>query len=152
MNVHLVVGPALHDALVEAGVHPSPPGAPSIISAPGGHTSWQSLSEDLTELYRVTRAAAVAGASVVFVVSGDALLGRTGPLDAMSAMGVVSASRTLALELRKGGAVVNCVATAADSPPDVTARWALRLLQAEPGDPTGTVVHLGGMQIGKALS
>jgi NAD(P)-dependent dehydrogenase (short-subunit alcohol dehydrogenase family) len=89
---------------------------------------------------------------VVFIVSADALLGRTGPLDAMAATGVVSACRTLAVELRKQGVPVNCLAAAADTPGATLAAWAMRLLEGGPTDPTGELIQFGGVQIGKALS
>lgn len=152
MRAHLDVGEELHAAFVAAGVDPGPPGAPTVVAAPIGHGSWRSLAEALTSVYRTARAAAGDGSSVVFLVSADALLGRTGALDAMASMGVVSAARTLALELRKQGAVANCLATTPDTPAAEVVRWSLRLLETGPDGPSGELLQLGGIQIGKALS
>lgn len=152
MRAHLDVPPALHAALVAAGIEPSDPGEPTVIAAPRATNDWGETLDGLTRLFRVAKAAAEHGASVVFVVSVDALLGRTGALEAMAATGVVSAARTLALELKKQGAVVNCLATAETTPPDEAARWIVRLLEASPEGPTGELIQLSGGQIGKALS
>lgn len=152
MRAHLDVPPELHTALVAAGIEPSDPGAPTVIAAPRATDAWDETLDGLTRLFRVSKAAAEQGASVVFVVAVEALLGRTGALDAMAATGVVSAARTLALELKKQGAVVNCVATTDTTPPDEAARWVVRLLEASPEGPTGELIQLGGAQIGKALS
>lgn len=152
MRAHLDVPPALYGALVAAGIEPSGPGAPTVIAAPLATSDWAETLDGLTHLFRRAKAAAEQGASVVFVVSVDALLGRTGALDAMAASGVVSAARTLALESKKQGAVVNCVATTESTPPDEAARWIVALLGASPEGPTGELIQLGGGQIGKALS
>lgn len=152
MRAHLDVPTALHDALVATGIEPSDPGAPTVIAAPRATSDWSETLDGLTHLFLGAKAAAEQGASVVFVVSVDALLGRTGALDAMAATGVVSAARTLALESKKQGAVVNCLATNETTPPDEAARWIIRLLEASPEGPTGELIQLGGGQIGKALS
>ena len=152
MRAHLDVTPGLAAALVAAGVEPADPGAPTILSAPSGCADWQDTLEGLTGIFGRAQSAARKGASVVFVVSVDALLGRTGALDAMTATGVVSAARTLALELEKQGAVANCLGVASNTPDDVAAAWILRLLETGPDGPTGELVQLGGGQIGKALS
>lgn len=152
MRAHLDVPPALLAALIAAGIEPSDPGAPTVIAATRTTNDWDETLDGLTRMFGVAKAAAEEGASVVFVVSVDALLGRTGALDAMAATGVVSAARTLALELKKQGAVVNCVATTETTPPDEAARWIVHLLDASPEGPTGELIQLGGGQIGKALS
>lgn len=152
MRAHLDVPSALLHALVTAGIEPADPGAPTVIAAPRAASTWTETLDGLARLFHRAKAAAEQGVSVVFVVSVDALLGRTGPLDAMAATGVVSAARTLALESKKQGAVVNCVATAELTPPDETARWIIRLLEASPDGPTGELIQLGGGQVGKALS
>lgn len=152
MRAHLDVPSALRDALVATGIEPWDPGAPSVIAVPRGTASWAETVDGLIGVFRLAKAAAEHGASVVFVTSVDALLGRTGPLDAMAAMGVVSAARTLALESKKHGAVVNCVATTDHTPPDEAARWIVQLLQASTEGPSGELIQLGGEQVGKALS
>lgn len=152
MRAHLDLPYTLLDALVTAGIESADPGAPSVIAAPRAASTWPETLDGLTRLFHRAKAAAEQGASVVFVVSVDALLGRTGPLDAMVAAGVVSAARTLALESKKQGAVVNCVAITELTPPDEAARWIIRLLDTSPDGPTGELIQLGGGQVGKALS
>jgi len=152
MHAHLDVPSHLRDGFTAAGVSPAEPGAATVASAPLGLADWQTTLDALTALYRTAKAAASQGSPIVFVVSADALLGQTGPLDAMAATGVVSAARTLAAELRKQGVPVNCLASADDTPTDEVVTWALRLLEAGPSGPTGELLQLGGAQIGKALS
>jgi NAD(P)-dependent dehydrogenase (short-subunit alcohol dehydrogenase family) len=152
MYVHLRVTPDLADAFAAAGVTSAAPGSPTVISTPSGFDDWPSTLAALEELFEAAKAAATEGSSVVFMVSSDALLGRTGALDAMAAVGVVSASRTMALEVRKQGATVNCVATNQQTPDAEATRWALHLLESGPDGPSGELVQLGGVQIGKALS
>lgn len=152
MQAHIHVVPALAAALQAAGLESSDPGAATVVAAPRGHTDWEATLHALTDVFHRAKAAAGSGSSIVFVVSVDALLGRTGALDAMAATGVVSASRTLALELKKQGAVSNCVAVDDSTPNDIAARWIVRLLQSTPDGPTGELLQLGGGQIGKALS
>lgn len=103
-------------------------------------------------MFRLSKAAAVENQSVVYIVGLDALLGRTGAAPAMAAAGLVSASRTLALELRKAGSRANTVVTTTESSTATVARWVVRLLESDPDGPSGEVIHLGGAQIGKALS
>ncbi|MFP5332360.1 MAG: hypothetical protein ACLGHX_08395 [Acidimicrobiia bacterium] len=152
MRAHIDVVLELADALRSAGVEPVEPGAPTVVTAPRGQVDWASTLAELTSLFRKAKAAAEAGHSVVFVIGVDALLGRDGALDAMAATGVVSAARTLALGLRKQGAVANCIAVDRSTPNEETARWIVRLLEATPDGPTGELLQLGGGQIGKALS
>lgn len=152
MRSHLLLPVDLRDAFVQSGFEEAPPGHATVSACPTGQPDWASTLDGLTAVYRVAKDAAVAGSPVVFIVSADALLGRTGPLDAMAAAGVVSASRTLAVELRKQGVPVNCLAAAADTPGATLAVWAKRLLEGGPTDPTGELIQLGGVQIGKALS
>jgi NAD(P)-dependent dehydrogenase (short-subunit alcohol dehydrogenase family) len=152
MRTHLAVQPHHERAFLDLGVEPADPGAASVLAAPLGTGDWHEALDRLTALYRSCRTAAEHGSPVVFLVSSDALLGRTGPLDAMAAMGVVSAARTLALELRKQQIPVNCVGFTEDTPADEVATWALRLLQSGAAGPTGELLQLGGVQIGKALS
>ena len=152
MHAHLDVGPDLRDGFLAAGVVESDSGGPTVIGLPDELGDWSTTLDALTAVFTSAKAAAVAGSPIVFVVSSDALLGRTGPTEAMAANGVVSASRTLAAELRKQGIPVNCVARSASTPADVVVRWVMQLLNGGPDDPTGEVVQLGGAQIGKALS
>lgn len=152
MRAHLVIPGNLHAAFLAAGVEEGEPGDPTVIACPRGHHDWPSMLDGLTVVFEQSQAAAVAGSSVLYLVSSDALLGRTGPLDAMAANGMVSAARTLAAELRKTGVPVNCLGVSDDTPPAAVVEWAVRLLDAGPDGPTGELVQLGGAQIGKALS
>ena len=152
MHAHLDVPAELRAGFLDAGVVETDAGGPTVIGLPGPLSDWPATLDALTAAFTKARAAAVSGAPVVFVVSSDALLGRTGAADAMAANGVVSAARTLAAELRKQGAPVNCVARSATTPVDAVVRWVLHLLDGGADGPTGEVVQLGGAQIGKALS
>ncbi|MEX2280842.1 MAG: hypothetical protein WEA76_12250 [Acidimicrobiia bacterium] len=152
MRAHLVIPADLRAAFAAAGVTEGELGDPTVIACPSGHHAWPSMLDSLTVVFEKSQAAAIAGSSVVYVVSSDALLGRTGPLDAMAANGVVSAARTLAAELRKAGVPVNCLGVGDDTPPAAVVEWAVRLLDAGVDGPTGELVQLGGAQIGKALS
>lgn len=152
MHAHLDVPAELRSGFLDAGVVEIDAGGPTVIGVPGPLPDWPRTLEALTAIFTKAKAAAVAGAPIVFIVSSDALLGRTGPADAMAANGVVSAARTLAAELRKQGTPVNCVARSETTPVDAVVRWTLHLLSGGGDDPTGEVVQLGGVQIGKALS
>lgn len=110
---------------------------------------WDHIASELRAAFESSKPAAIAGQPVVYIVSSDALLGRTGAGNAMVATGLLSAARTLATEMRRDGVPVNVLGIAADTPPDVVVRWIKHLLEA--GGPTGELVHLGGTQIGKAL-
>ena len=152
MQAHLDVPSDLREGFLAAGVVETDLGGPTIVGVHGPLTDWPATLDALTSVFTAAKAAAVSGSPIVFVVSSDALLGRTGPTEAMAANGVVSAARTLAAELRKQGVPVNCVARADGSPVEAVVRWALHLLGGGADDPTGEVVQLGGAQIGKALS
>jgi NAD(P)-dependent dehydrogenase (short-subunit alcohol dehydrogenase family) len=115
-------------------------------------TNWPEARIELTEAFRQSKGAAVEGRPVVYIVGIDDLLGRSGPVPAMVAAGLASAARTLALELKKPGVPVNTIIVGPDSDPGTVAAWSLMLLQAGPSGPTGELIHLGGTQIGKALS
>ena len=152
MQVHLDVPADLRAGFLDAGVEEIDAGGPTVIGVAGPLSDWPATLDALTTMFTKAKAAAASAQPVVFVVSSDALLGRTGAADAMAANGVVSAARTLATELRKQGIPVNCVARSAATPADTVVRWALELLNGGADDPTGEVVQLGGAQIGKALS
>lgn len=111
---------------------------------------WDRVASELRAAFEVSKAAAIARHPVVYVVSSDALLGRTGTGNAMVATGLLSAARTLAAEMRRDGVAVNVLGIASDSPADAIATWVRHLLA--PAGPTGELVQLGGTQIGKALA
>lgn len=112
---------------------------------------WDEVREELFQLFELSRAAASEGVAIVYVVSSDALLGRTGPGNAMVATGALSAARTLAAEMKKAAIPVNVVGVRDDTPIEVLAFWIATLATAGAGGPTGELVQLGGTQIGKAL-
>jgi hypothetical protein len=72
--------------------------------------SWSEILGELTRAFEVSRAAAQAEESIVYVVHQDDLLGRRGAGNAMVATGLLSAARTAALEGARKGWVVNVVA------------------------------------------
>lgn len=110
---------------------------------------WGAVEEELVHAFVGSRQAAIAGESIVYVVSNDALLGREGPARAMVAAGLVSAARTAAVEGSRKGWTANVVAYDEGTDPQVIMSEAGRLLQS--GAITGEVIHLGTGHIGKAL-
>ena len=110
---------------------------------------WEHVAAELRSAFDATKPAAAAGDPVVYIVSSDALLGRTGAGNAMVATGLLSAARTLAAEMRRDGVPVNVLGIASDASAETIVRWIRRLL--EPNGPTGELIQLGGTQIGKAL-
>ena len=107
------------------------------------------VADQLRAAFDLSQPAAVFGHPVVYVVSSDAMLGRTGAGNAMVAAGLLSAARTLAAEMRRNGVPVNVLGIGDDTPSETIATWVSLLL--EQGGPTGELVQLGGSQIGKAL-
>ena len=59
---------------------------------------WDDVAAEMERVFRFAREAATKERSVVFVVNADDLLGRRGAGSAMLATGILSATRTLALE------------------------------------------------------
>jgi NAD(P)-dependent dehydrogenase (short-subunit alcohol dehydrogenase family) len=110
---------------------------------------WNHVATELKAAFDATRPAAIEGHPVVYIVSSDALLGRTGAGNAMVATGLLSAARTLAVEMARARVPVNVLGVGPDTQPATIATWAERLL--EPGGPTGELLQLEGTQIGKAL-
>ena len=68
----------------------------------------------------------------------------------MAACGLLSGARTAAIEGRKSGVPVNVLAVEDDT----TARDSRGVggTAAEPGGPSGELVHLGSAHLGKALA
>lgn len=110
---------------------------------------WESILDELTRAFEMSRAAAVAQESFVFVVRSDDLLGRRGPGNAIVAAGLLSAARTAALEGSRKGWAANVVAFDDDSDRGAVESWARALL--DDGAVTGEVVRVGAGHIGKAL-
>ena len=111
--------------------------------------AWSEVAAELTDAFNLTQQSLANGLAVVFVVHNDDLLGRNGPPRAMVAMGLLSATRTAALEHRKTGVAVNVIAREDDTEPSLIARWCGILMDG--GLPTGELIHLGSEHIGKAL-
>lgn len=98
----------------------------------------------------MSRAAAQAEESFVYVVHHDDLLGRRGPGNAMVATGLLSAARTAAIEGSRKGWTANVIAFDDDADPALVQDWAERLA-ADSGGVTGELIRLGASHIGKAL-
>lgn len=111
--------------------------------------AWVEVLAELTRAFEVSRAAAQAEESIVFVVRQDDLLGRRGAGNAMVATGLLSAARTAALEGARKGWAANVVAYDHDTDRSSVEGWATRLL--ETGDVTGELIRVGSGHIGKAL-
>ena len=152
MECHLAMPEAERDEWVAAGITPSGPGAPTVVLTGPVGDHWPGVLDRLTAVYEAARAAARTPSAVVFVVPVDSLLGRRGPTEAMAAAGIVSAAKSLAAEMRKAGVPVNTLAVPDQTPTSTLVQWAGHLLRGGSGGPSGEVVHLGGAQIGKALS
>lgn len=132
--------------LETAGIDPSS----VVIVAPPSVDGWDGVRTALIEAFVATRDAAAAGRPVVVIVHGDDLLGRRGAPRAMVACGLLSGARTAAIEGRRPGIPVNVLAVEDDTTPETVAMWVARL--AEPGGPSGELVHLGSAHLGKALA
>lgn len=111
---------------------------------------WDHVSAELTAAFELSQSAARDGRAITYIVHNDDLLGRRGSGRAMVATGLLSAARTAAVELAKASVPVNVLAVEDDTTPDTIARWVEML--AEPGGPTGELIHLGPGHIGKALA
>lgn len=152
MDAHLALPAAMRDEWLAAGVRDAAPGAPTVAgTGPVGDT-WPTVLDRLTAVFEAAQAAARTPSPIVFVVSADSILGRRGPLEAMAANGIAAAARSLAAEMRKAGVPVNTIALADDTPTGAAVDWARTLLAGGRAGPTGEVVTLGGVQVGKALS
>ena len=110
---------------------------------------WSAVVRELTEAFSLTQEAARNEGPVVYVLDGDDLLGRRGTGQAMVACGLLSAGRTLALEMARSGVPVNVVAIGEDTPPEVVGNWVESLCRG--GGPNGELIRLGGSHVGKAL-
>lgn len=110
---------------------------------------WDDVKAELRRAFIVSRAAAIAEESFVYVLLTDDLLGRGSAGDAMVAAGLVSAARTAAVEGSRKGWTANVIACDAATDRAVVAAWAEHLLVA--GGVTGEVIHLGPGHLGKAL-
>lgn len=111
---------------------------------------WEEVLAALEHAFQVSRTAAQAGESFVFVVHNDDLLGRRGPGGAMVAAGLLSAARTAALEGTRIGWTANVIAFDEGTEESEVDRWVKSILDS-PGV-TGQLIHIGPGHVGKALS
>jgi len=111
---------------------------------------WAEVRAELERAFQMSRAAAQAEQSFVYVVHHDDLLGRRGPGNAMVATGLLSAARTAALEGAKKGWTANVVAYDDEARPDLVEGWAERLVEDSNGV-TGELIRIGPTHLGKAL-
>lgn len=109
---------------------------------------WTDTLASLQAVFRLSQAAAREERPVVYIVDNDDLLGRNGPGRAMVATGVLSAARTLAVEMAKMGVPVNVIGLDPETDPATAARWILAALD---GGPTGEFIRMGPGHVGKAL-
>lgn len=112
--------------------------------------SWGEVRAELGRAFQMSRAAAQAGESFVFVVHHDDLLGRRGAGNAMVATGLLSAARTAAIEGSRKGWTANVVAFDDDADHELVKGWAERLAEDSLGV-TGELIRLGASHLGKAL-
>jgi len=110
---------------------------------------WDEVLAEMTRVFELSRAAAQAEDSIVYVVRQDDLLGRRGAGNAMVATGLLSAARTAALEGARKGWTANVVAYDAEADREAVQAWAQRLLDS--GDVTGELVRVGPGHVGKTL-
>lgn len=121
-----------------------------IFWAKPGAATWDDARAELTAAFEHSREAARAEDSFVYIVANDALLGRSGPADAMVAAGLVSAARTAAVEGWKKGWTANVIAYDEGHDPAGIIERAATLVAD--GLITGELVHIGAGHIGKALA
>jgi len=110
---------------------------------------WEDIATELTRIFDLSRAAALSEDSIVYVVRQDDLLGRRGPGNAMVATGLLSASRTAALEGARKGWTSNVIAYDEDADLASVEAWSEKLLES--GGVTGELIRVGPGHIGKAL-
>lgn len=111
---------------------------------------WPEVAAEMERAFRFARQAAIEEESVVFIVNADDLLGRRGPGKAMLAAGLLSATRTMALEGWRKGWTANVVAWDEETGTREQAEAMAHDL-AGSGTVTGEVVRIGPGHIGKAL-
>ena len=117
------------------------------VADPDLSDGWEDIRSELAEAFSLTKAAAIRGEPIVYVVRGDDLLGREGVGAAVVATALLSGARTASLELKEGA--VNVLAVEKDSSLESVSTWVSHLLGAR--GPRGELVRLGGTHLGKAL-
>ncbi len=109
---------------------------------------WGEVKAELIRAFHMSRRAAQAEESFVYVVRHDDLLGRRGAGNAMVAAGLLSAARTAAIEGASKGWTANVIAFD-DAPREEVQRWATWMLDSH--GVTGELIRLGPGHLGKAL-
>lgn len=122
----------------------------NIFHAQGVGDDWEEVKAELERVFQMSREAARAAESFVYVVHHDDLLGRRGPGKAMVATGLLSAARTAAIEGSRKGWTVNVIAHDDDVDQDQVRDWAERLAGDSSGV-TGELIRVGASHLGKAL-
>jgi hypothetical protein len=110
---------------------------------------WDEIRGELEDAFTMSRAAAQAEESFVFVVHHDDLLGRRGPANAMVATGLLSAARTAAIEGSRKGWTANVVAYDDSATESDIQQWAEWMLDST--GVTGELIRVGSGHLGKAL-
>lgn len=111
---------------------------------------WDEIRAELERAFEMSRTAAQAEESFVYVVHHDDLLGRRGAGNAMVATGLLSAARTAAIEGSRKGWTANVVAYDNETDEETVRAWAEKLAQDSSGV-TGELIRVGASHIGKAL-
>lgn len=110
---------------------------------------WADIKAELDRAFQMSRLAAQAEESFVYVVHHDDLLGRRGAGNAMVATGLLSAARTAAIEGSRKGWTVNVIAHDDDADQEQVRDWANQMLDSNGA--TGELIRIGSSHLGKAL-
>ena len=110
---------------------------------------WVEIRTELERAFEMSRRAARAEESFVYVIHHDDLLGRRGSGNAMVATGLLSAARTAALEGSRKGWTANVIAYDEDAPREHVEQWATWMLESR--GVTGELIRVGSSHLGKAL-
>lgn len=110
---------------------------------------WADIKAELDRAFQMSKAAAQAEESFVYVVHNDDLLGRRGSGNAMVATGLLSAARTAAIEGSRKGWTANVIAYDDEADQEHVKRWANWMLDSNGA--TGELIHIGSTHLGKAL-
>ena len=111
---------------------------------------WSAVRAELDRAFQMSRTAAQAEESFVYVVHHDDLLGRRGPGNAMVATGLLSAARTAAIEGSRKGWTANVIAYEDETDRDLVQGWAEHMAGDSHGV-SGELIRLGTGHLGKAL-
>ena len=110
---------------------------------------WTDIRAELDSAFQMSRTAAQAKESFVYVVHNDDLPGKRGAGNAMVATGLLAAARTAAIEGSRKGWTANVIAYDDDADQKDVERWANRLVDSD--GVTGELIRIGSSHLGKAL-